>query len=196
MAGGTMQIEYLEEVRKYGTTFGQIKRHSSDYKTEYRKPLVKKYAWAIPNEKALQTIATYEPIIEIGAGTGYWAYLLQQMGVDLIPYDIAPPKKWDNRWFGSDYQWTTIKRKGPQAVRTHPHRTLMLCWPPYDGHMAYEALSLTKATHVIYIGEGWGGCCADDTFFEYLKEHFDLKEEISIPQWDCISDSLAVYKRK
>ena len=30
-----------------------------------------KYAWAIPNDEAIHTIASLGPIVEMGAGTGY-----------------------------------------------------------------------------------------------------------------------------
>jgi hypothetical protein len=50
--------------------------------------------------------------------------------------------------------------------------------------------------HVIYIGEGRGGCCADYNFFHMLEYDFTVKEELDIPTWDYIHDSLTVYERK
>lgn len=50
-----------------------------------------KYAFAVPNERALQVIAYYSPVVEVGAGTGYWAGLLRKRGVEVIAVDIAPP---------------------------------------------------------------------------------------------------------
>ena len=50
-----------------------------------------KYAWAIPNDDALMEIAKCTPLIEIGAGTGYWAWLLRQLGVDILAFDKNPP---------------------------------------------------------------------------------------------------------
>ena len=40
---------------------------------------VKKYAWAIPGPKALEEIKKYSPIIEIGAGAGYWKMCLESV---------------------------------------------------------------------------------------------------------------------
>ncbi len=34
---------------------------------QWRRKLTRKYSWAVPNEKALQTITKYTPLIEIGA---------------------------------------------------------------------------------------------------------------------------------
>ena len=50
-------------------------------------PLCKKYAWAIPDERALHILARFSPLIELGAGRGYWARLLRDRGVDIIAFD-------------------------------------------------------------------------------------------------------------
>uniref|UniRef100_A0AAV1UJU6 Uncharacterized protein n=1 Tax=Peronospora matthiolae TaxID=2874970 RepID=A0AAV1UJU6_9STRA len=47
-----------------------------------------RYSWAIPDERALQIIKHYGPIVEMGAGSGYWARLLQDRGVDVVAYDL------------------------------------------------------------------------------------------------------------
>lgn len=53
--------------------------------------LRRRYAWAVPNERALEVIAERSPggVVEIGAGGGYWAMELQRRGVDVIAYDPA-----------------------------------------------------------------------------------------------------------
>ena len=48
------------------------------------------YAWAIPNNLALRIIQHYGPVIEIGAGKGYWARLLvDSFGVDILCFDAV-----------------------------------------------------------------------------------------------------------
>ncbi|KAJ0389913.1 hypothetical protein ATCC90586_010335 [Pythium insidiosum] len=47
-----------------------------------------KYAWAIPDERALRIIKHFGPIVEMGAGTGYWGRLLELRGVDIVCYDL------------------------------------------------------------------------------------------------------------
>lgn len=49
--------------------------------------LCEKYAWAIPDERALTILKSFSPLIEIGSGKGYWAKLLQNRGVDIIGFD-------------------------------------------------------------------------------------------------------------
>jgi len=51
------------------------------------------YAYAIPTHAALERISWYSPVLEIGAGTGYWASLLSKIGCDVIAYDRDPGQR-------------------------------------------------------------------------------------------------------
>ena len=94
---------------------------------QLRNDLASQYAWAVPTPEALQIIAKYQPLIEMGAGTGYWAYLLQQIGVDIEAYDIFP---YSNRW--CKRKWFNIKMGVPKILRWQSYKkNLFLCWPPY-----------------------------------------------------------------
>jgi hypothetical protein len=62
-----------------------------DRGTKLRNTLVAKTAWAVPSEAALNRILECGPVVEVGAGTGYWAALLANRGGNIIAYDIAPP---------------------------------------------------------------------------------------------------------
>jgi len=63
-----------------------------------RSTLVNKYAWAVPDDRSLEIVAKYSPIVEMGAGTGYWAKLLSDRGVDIVAYDKEPGNShWCNR---------------------------------------------------------------------------------------------------
>jgi hypothetical protein len=37
------------------------------------------YAWCIPSTEAVRVLAKLSPVVEIGAGSGYWGYMLKQM---------------------------------------------------------------------------------------------------------------------
>ena len=56
-------------------------------------PLRRAYAWGVPSANALRAIAKASPhgIVEVGAGTGYWAHLLQDLhGVSVRAFDSHP----------------------------------------------------------------------------------------------------------
>jgi hypothetical protein len=50
-------------------------------------PLCRKYSWAIPDERALNILGKFAPLIEIGAGSGFWARLLRDRGFDILAFD-------------------------------------------------------------------------------------------------------------
>lgn len=71
-----------------------------------------------------------------------------------------------------------------------------MVWPPYATSMAFDTLNNFKGNLLIYVGEGYGGCTGDDAFHEKLEEEWDLSEEVEIPQWAGINDSLQILCRK
>lgn len=155
-----------------------------------------RWAFAVPDAAALTTIARYGPILQIGAGTGYWACLLQRdYGVDILPVDKAPPAVGSKNAFLFTRQYVPIAYGTAATATQHPNRTLFLCWPPM-GSMAADCLRRYGGQHVIYIGEGEGGCTADDAFHAALARDYDEIEDVDIPQWDGIHDRLTVHRRK
>jgi hypothetical protein len=162
-----------------------------------RTKLCNQFAWAVPCERAISEIAVYEPLVEIGAGTGYWASLLRSRGVDILAYDIAPPHLIENHYHVK-LTYTEVLHGGPHA----PHvlsalggdRTLLLCWPPYLDSMACDSLRSYRGKHVIFVGE-YQGCCADEQFFDMLSQSYDEVKTVEIPKFDCINDYLTVFRR-
>jgi hypothetical protein len=188
------EIEMYELYHKYrhyseydfvGFDMNEYDRQKANEAT--REDLVKKYAWAVPSPGSLSVIARHGPIVEIGAGNGYWAYLLRAMGVDIVAYDKRVKDQFN--------PWITVERGGANRVRSHPDRTLFLCWPPYWNNMAYNALRWYRGDKVIYVGEGWGGCTGNDSFFELLGKEWHEIDGISMFQFRGIRDHMAVYER-
>ena len=55
-------------------------------------PLQYWLGYAIPNDEILDAIAALDmPVVEMGAGTGYWSAMLHQKGVSIVAYDAQPP---------------------------------------------------------------------------------------------------------
>ena len=160
---------------------------------EERNQFVRKYAWAVPNMAAINEIARHGKVVEIGAGTGYWAYLLRQKLVSVVAYDKSP---YENGWCNN--YWTEIEVGGPEEAGKHPDRTLLLCWPPYESPMAHEALRAhmdAGGQKLVYVGEGFGGCTGDYPFHELIDESFKLETTVYIPRWYGLNDTLSVYTR-
>lgn len=151
-----------------------------------RQRLVQKYSWAVPNQEVIEVIASYSPIVEIGAGAGYWAFLIQQLGGEICCYDIKPPEQ----------VWFKVQEGGPEKIQDHLDYTLFLCWPPCDESMAMDCLKLYSGKILLYVGEGDGGCTGDDEFHMLLENGFEEMQYVDIPQWSGIHDHLLVYQRK
>lgn len=161
-----------------------------------RDKLVAKYSFAIPNDEALETLADLAPIVEYGAGTGYWAYRLRAMGVEIIPFDVTAGNISEN-YYGFDKEWTEIKK--PESPSKYTDHTLFLCWPCMRSDWAYRTLKEyyhAGGKRVVYVGEEIEGCTGTKEFHQYLGRNFDVVKHVSIPRWDYIYDSMWVYERK
>lgn len=159
-----------------------------------RTKLVMHFAWAIPDERALELIGETGKVVDIGAGGGYWASLLHNRGVEVHPYDPEPGQSAQ-----SAYLWRRVDRGTAEAAADHPDCTLFLCWPSYEASFASEALDrYTDAggTRVAYVGEYEGGCCADDEFFRTLGRQYREIEASHIPQYPGIHDYLTIWTRR
>lgn len=153
---------------------------------EKRGELISRYAFAIPTPDIVREIALRTPLIEIGAGSGYWAMCLATAGADIIAYDHRPPgddSPFDplggNRWF--EEEWFNVMEGDASMAGRHPERTLLLCWPPIHDSMAMDALSCYRAsggTVLVYIGSP--GSSGDEAFHRELSA---LKPELSIGLW-------------
>ena len=163
-----------------------------------RKTLCKVFGWAVPNQAALDAILAFSEgsIVEIGAGRGYWAALLKLMGADIRAYDEKPPHRAANYYCADELEsivsvYHPVKFGGPEMVQYFSDRTLLMIWPSYSEPWAYEATRLFHelgGTKVIHVGEGWGGCTADDGFFQYIDHHKSDIDHVDIPTWYGIRD--------
>ena len=164
---------------------------------ERRRELASLFSWAIPNEAALEALARHAPLVECGAGAGYWLALLRARGVDSIGYDHARPARGNAYHRGARGAWTGIERlKSTAAARRHPERALLLCWPPYDDDAAsYDVLRAYRGEVVIHIGERDEGATGSVRFHRELAVNWSLIEEVELPHWPRLQDRLMVYRR-
>lgn len=190
VVGVTVEFDnpYLDEVAG-GVTVGAARAGFEEPYVETlrrRNNLVEEYGWAIPNEAAIETILEYDPILEIGAGRGYWAWCIRQAGGDILPTDIDAP---------FDDEWTPVwEARGQEAVLDYPDWTLLLVWPPYREFVATEVLGRYEGDTLIYVGEGRGGCTAEDRFHEMLHDEWVRVDTVDIPSYLGIRDRLEVWR--
>jgi len=155
---------------------------------------VNQFAWAVPTEEAIQKTISFGPLVEMGAGTGYWGKAIEICGGDVICFDRFPPPDGFNVWHSNGKLYREVLKGFPKQLKDFPDRTLFLCWPPHGDDMAIECLQYWKGRYLIHIGE-IGGCTANDEFYTKLEEEFECIDQLLIPQWPGIRDSLTVWKR-
>jgi len=97
---------------------------------ERRRELASLFSWGVPNERALEVLAAHAPLIECGAGMGYWSALLRARDVDVLAYDAAPPGVEANAYHAfARGPWTAIER-GEFPPRPYEPRICSYCAYP------------------------------------------------------------------
>ncbi|GII03089.1 hypothetical protein [Planobispora takensis] len=144
------------------------------------------YAYAVPSPQTIEWISGFcagLPIVELGAGRGYWAAQLSRSGLPVEAYDVEPPDKTENISFpGASGQvdvWHPVRDLDGFATRSEvADYVLFLCWPPgWGDKMASEALSSFERAggkRLVYIGEPKGGKTGNDAFFDALAARWSL----------------------
>jgi hypothetical protein len=167
--------------------------------SERRRELASLFSWAIPTDEAIDVIACYAPLVECGAGMGYWSALLRVRGVDVIACDLAPPggKARNPYHRRARRPWTEVRRASSvEAARRHSGRSLVLCWPPFDDDRAsYAALRAYRGDVVIHIGEPDEGATGSVRFHRELRLNWTLLEALDLPHWPRVRDRVMVYRR-
>lgn len=162
-------------------------KSSPQFLSSIRRKVIWSYAWAIPNDQAITALNELGPLIEIGAGSGYWSWMIQQVRGDILAFDHnskAPP------------HWCEVLPGDEMQIEEFPSRTLFLCWPPNESSMASRCLELYSGKIVAFVGEKSSGVTADHPFHQRMDQEFQVCQKIEIPQWPDCRDALYIYRRK
>ena len=135
--------------------------------------------YGIPSDDALDVAARYGPIVEVGAGTGYWTAMLRERRVDVVAYDLQPPTHNASNPFFGQAMYAEVRRGDAAALFQKPElapllrgRSLLVVWPnnadwldnphvappscprtpPWDA-ACLEAFLAAGGTTVLYAGE-------------------------------------------
>lgn len=162
---------------------------------EKRWEYVARYSWTVTDPETVGFVAAHTDgqMVDPMAGTGYWGYILGQVGVDVVCYDLEPET---NRWHeGEKLHVPMTQMDGAQAAALHPDRTLLLAWPPYSQDDGKRVLAAYKGDRVIYLGET-DGCCGDEDLHELFDKDWNPVAAHRPVQWCGLHDVVIVYDRK
>lgn len=190
--------------------------------TDARAELLARYGFAVPDDRAIQLIAAHAPrgVVEIGAGTGYWARQLHDAGVNVVAYDIAPPPSKQNQWFAGQEPCFPVRRGDHHVAAQHTERTLLLVWPTRNEDWAADAAQVhldAGGERLVYVGEPPGGRTGDLRLHAVLdlvgrcvacaygvttvpctcgvQQRWRLLDQLPLPRWDDGEDRLYVFCR-
>ena len=188
----------MTELEEYASKLGVVKSYTDSSLFfdcwNHRQIIIKTHSFSIPTEESLDKIKLYHPLLEVGAGTGYWAYEMRKKTIDVIATDISPEPLSNQYKFSKT--WTPVEALSAiDAVRKYPDRTLFVSWPTLGESWITEALKEYKGEYFVFAGEGDGGCTADDAFFDLLEKEWVVKEYISLLCWPGIHDSMSIFQR-
>lgn len=86
------------------------------------------YAFAAPNERALAAMTALAPVLEVGAGVGYWTHLLRERGVTVVATDELPTVQCSmdtvNQYHGRVPPWTHVEQAASTCSGDYPCASL------------------------------------------------------------------------
>ena len=148
--------------------------------------------WVLPLSKWIGD----KKCLEVMAGSGALSYALKEQGVDIIATDNC---SWNlSDWFDKNKSnWTEVENiDAIEAVEKYGKEVdiIFMSWP-YMDDTAFKVLEKMREVNpnckLIYIGEGSGGCTANDNFFKSIKiveeEAFKLAMS-EFKNWQSIYD--------
>ena len=167
-------------------------------------------AFACPDNEALQLFISFceaveaKNVVELGAGTGYWARLIRKYSktVKLRATDALPPRgqgieemRKMNGYHGCFAPWTHIETLAAKKAGTIRCDVLLLVYPPPSDPMAMHALQSTKSPYCIYVGE-FRGDTADAAFeIELFSQYICVKVK-ALPCWTNTADRISFWVKK
>jgi len=165
-------------------------------------------AYAIPDEATIRAIIEFAGnnlILEVGAGGGFWTYLINRWGGKCLATDNGAWDKFIRKCYAKVLPMSAEAALA-EFTADKGYNTLLLIWPPppsYDDadeqHMAFNALRAFKGNQFVFIGEGRGGNTGTDAFFDELEAHWTRVPTPSSCQFQQMFDSwddVFFYRRK
>lgn len=164
--------------------------------SDERRATLDQYGWFVPDPIALEFVAAFAGprALDPCAYNGYMAYLLGQLDVDVLSYDLPRyrPRPEDRT---PQKMWAPVRTgHAPYVAKRHGRdRTLILSWPS-QGPTARQTLAAYRGDTVIF----WGDhrFTGDDVFTVWLMLAWEKIAEHQPTRWGGLHDVIEVYRRR
>jgi hypothetical protein len=156
-----------------------------------RDEAIKQFGFGLPSKELLDTLERYQPILEVGAGTGYLTRLMRNRGIDVIGTDIGFGQRFT---CGTHDPWQ-LRLPAKMAVRRYRDCTVFCSWPSLYETWFRQALRAMRIGQKLVVIEE--DACAEDSAWEYRDQSFDeLGDWIPLPAWPMLNDRCRAYVKK
>lgn len=163
---------------------------------EVRRAFIRNWGFSIPCAEAVEALrALGRPLLEIGAGSGYWVALLRAAGLDVIGADVGNAGEGA---FGSGLgRLCPIEAlDGPAAVDAYPDRDVFCSWPSREDPWGAEAVRRIRVGRTLaLIGDGPEGVIGTPELYALLARDFEQVGEVEIPRFPRLADRLTLHRR-
>jgi hypothetical protein len=140
-----------------------------------RGQLTNRYAYACPDFELITHLASH-PVVELGAGSGYWARLVDDSGGQIAALDNA---SWNSATEGL---WFSVQTGYETRLTEFEDRTLLLVMPARPGD-ADRFVRQWRGERLVVVARG-GFPFVDDIYHETAISdgRWELIEERSMPE--------------
>lgn len=166
---------------------------------------IRQYGFYIVSEGFIENAVNYfsqSSILEVGAGSGFLSSCLQGAGINIVPTEAHLT---NNRYGFKEIYTEVLEEDSVKYLKNNKDKfdTVLMSWPNYSSKFAYNVIkNMVSGQTLIYIGEGYGGCTADDKFFDYIEKYAEILEDEtnkfneSSFSWTGIHDRVHIFKIK
>lgn len=187
---GTAYINYRIRCDAfYGFDAGAIDIFSQQRRQ--RRHFIDKYGFSIPISEAIDALRKYSPLLEIGAGSGYWSRLMRNEGIDVVATDPSC-----DAFYGFDVgkHFPVEPLPGKTAVRHYPRRNVFCSWPSLKHTWLRQAArAMRPGRTLIVVRED---STADERTWDYIEGTFRHVENIEIPCWSGTHDWIEIWIKR
>jgi hypothetical protein len=196
---------FAEVVARWGAEFEMYRRRwgrddfAARMERETRMHMLRhdwiiEFGFAIPCAQLLDALAKAQPVVEIGAGSGYLTALARMRGIDIIGTDAGPAGEPRYGFRVAKHDPGQRQLAGKTAVRRFRDRSVFCSWPTLNRTWFRQALRAMRiGQRLIVIREE---ACAEGTAWEYLDACFKHEADIDLPAWPFMNDRAEVYRKR
>jgi hypothetical protein len=143
-------------------------------------------SYAAPRPNIIDALVDFidnNRVLEVGAGLGLWARLLELRGVNIVATDAMKGSHYDDDKIQNRY--CDVKRLTADAAleEYRGRNVLLLIWPSKQDSMAYDTLSSFTGHKLIFIGEERDGVTANEAFYDLLNSEWVKEDYMTYYSW-------------